>query len=94
VAIYTNKTPTTNSEFTNATAVASALSQDRTSPFTLKNYFGSAFTQTGSFLVVLSVYDTLDATIASSTYFKGDVSFNNGSATVDFDSMTSITSLH
>jgi hypothetical protein len=42
---------------------------------------GGTFSRTGNFLVIFNT--------AGISYFKGNVSFNNGSATVDFNSMTS-----
>jgi broad specificity phosphatase PhoE len=58
-----------------SSAIAKSLSSK--SPFSLL-----FFTRTGTFSVLLQD--------ASAAYFKGNVSFTNGSATIDFTSMTKI----
>jgi len=86
VVVCDSNTPTTLMELSQVVSVTViAAGQGSRSPFALKNIDGSNFTRTGSFLVVL--------TANSDNYFKGNVNFSNGSATVDFNSMTSQTSL-
>jgi hypothetical protein len=81
VIICDSNPPATTVELIQVISAAIAVGEGTKSPYALKNKDGSAFTRTGSFLVVV--------TANSNNYFKGDVSFNNGSATLDFAGMTS-----
>jgi uncharacterized lipoprotein YehR (DUF1307 family) len=86
VAIYANNTPTTLLQLQQMATEQIAVGMESISPFTLLNIEGTAFTRTGKYLVLVTGS-------ANSIYFKGDVSFNNGSATVEFNSMIPHTSL-
>jgi hypothetical protein len=86
VMIFDSGAPATIAEFIGIMngAIAYGTANNSTS-YTLMSSGGSSFTQSGSFLVILSVGGT--------NYFKANVSFSNGAATVDFDSMTPQTDL-
>jgi len=83
VIICKSGTPATFMELVDLISLENiiAASEEGISPFALLNTDDATFTGTGSFLVVLMVDDNF--------YFKGNVPFSNGSATVDFNSMTS-----
>jgi hypothetical protein len=79
-------TPTTYNELSRVIgpAAMAALSTDNYSPYSLVNHPNvTPFTRTGSFLVVLLRNQAI-------VHCQGGVSFKNGSATVDFNSMTVI----
>jgi hypothetical protein len=86
VLICDSAVPTTLQEYT-------ALSQHQLamgntggpSSYKLGNT-GGPFTQSGNFLVVLMLVS--DSGLKTNIYFKGNVSFSKGSATVDFNDMT------
>jgi hypothetical protein len=65
-------------------SIASGMASDR-STYPLQSSTGGTFSGTGSYLVIF--------TQGGASYFKGDVSFNNGSATVDYNSMTAASTL-
>jgi hypothetical protein len=78
--------PTTVEQFLLAGGSPTAIATNDSSPYTLMSFVsGQTFRGTGTYLVAVS--------LSSDIYFKGGVHFNNGSATVDFNSMTSFSSL-
>ena len=94
VYVCDSATPTTYMELSQAIgkciANSTSITGDR---FTYQLYYSmtsEAFSGTGSYLVIFMSGMTGSP---SSIYFKGNVSFSNGSATVDFNSMTSWDSL-
>ncbi|MCL2069591.1 MAG: hypothetical protein FWH19_01220 [Treponema sp.] len=82
VIVSNSSTPSTLTEL--ALGIGSAVAvapYDDSSPFNLVDAMGGGtFTRTGSYLVVVSVN--------FNNYFMGDVRFTNGSATINFNSMT------
>jgi len=85
-------TPTTVSELSVMPLVAmAATSRDVYSPYSLLDANGTPFTRTGNFSVLLRAAG--NNTYNSLYYFKGGVSFINGSATIDLYSMTMISPL-
>jgi len=89
VYVYDSGAPTTYMEFSEATRNNIAFGINTSDRFTYQLMYpgtSEAFSGTGSYLVVF--YRS-----GGSFYFKGNVSFSNGSATVDFNSMTSVDSL-
>jgi hypothetical protein len=91
VYVCDSATPTTYMEFSQAMgkniAIGTSMTGDR---FTYQLYYSmtsETFSGTGSYLVIFMRSAGMDY------YFKGNVSFSNGSATVDFNSMTSWLSL-
>jgi hypothetical protein len=78
--------PATQIDFLNVFAVSNfvAVSNDRSSPFSLINMYGFAWKTTGTYMVIVtSDFDNC---------FK-EVSFRNGSAIVDYNEMASQDSL-
>jgi hypothetical protein len=77
-----NSSVTTPEELINGMMAAIiAVGTPGDSPYTLREYSTiSPFTGTGTFLVIVNT--------TAANYFKSEVSFNNGSATIDFNSMT------
>jgi hypothetical protein len=89
VVVYNyNGTPTTSTELGYAMfGSAIAMSIDANSPHALFAHpsYSTTFTGTGTFFVVVNSN--------SAIHFKGEVSFNNGSATIDFNTMSRTTDL-
>jgi hypothetical protein len=81
------KAPTTESEFDTALNSIVATTMSSKSPFQLMPITNPAekFTHTGNFMVVILTGGTV--------YFKANVSFTNGSATINFSDMAPSSSL-
>jgi hypothetical protein len=81
------KAPTTQAEFDTASISYIAIAMSRKSPFQLVSIINPAekFTHTGNFMVVILTGGT--------NYFKANVPFTNGSATIDFSDMAPSSSL-
>jgi len=90
VYVCNSGTPTTYMEFSQAIgkniANGTSITGDRFTYPLKYSLTSEAFSETGNYLIIF-----IDA--GGSYYFKGNVSFSNGSATVDFNSMTSVKSL-
>jgi hypothetical protein len=90
LGVYSNSNPKTQWELLEAIRIQDGFfvaSFSDTSPFPLLNIDYTPFTRTGLFLVIAT------GVTGGGNYFKANVSFTNGSATFDFSSMTSQTSL-
>jgi len=90
VYVCDSATPTTYTEFSEAIKNNIAFAISTSDRFTYQlRYSGTSetFSGTGSYLVIFKRSGVVDY------YFMGNVSFSNGSATVDFSGMTSWLSL-
>jgi hypothetical protein len=96
VNVYKNATITTGAGLQQHTLNQSnwvATSSGTSSPFTLIAMSGSSgFTGSGTYMVSVNRNDpnTIPMTVSK---FKTDVSFTNGSATVDWNTMTDVATL-
>jgi len=91
VIICKNNIPKTMMEFANLLMYDRiAYGNGDSSPFTSRTYSGKDFTKTGKFVVIVTDKSVEDEQVI---YFVENVSFNKGSATIDFKTMKAYKSL-